>query len=433
VTAGEAAHPTPSIGAWVLLAVLLAYATAVHYGVGPRPAGAAPRWYDPRGFFFDWEILTPLLKGPFRAIAGLGGPAAALAVGVAVGGRSALAAALAFACAIAVALFAFYGVQADFVWRFFQWRGSAVIATTALAAGLAAAAPLLAASWLRLSWPWRIAVYVPFLFAALAFLCNATGTDPSLRFAISPWPAVPLFGLDLGGGFAAIAFAGAALGTAALARARTRSGVAAVALGGGGVALGLALAVLLVHVASAAGFLPFRSGRRTLAGTGLGTALLLAAVVAFRGSGGRAALSRRARHLAVGALLIALPLVAGHVRARADYRTTRDLRAQAIIDALQAYYGRERIYPDTLQELVASGDLASVPKPRFGFGFLYDADFEYQSFGTGYVLEFPAPGWVQCAYNPPWVDDEEDGDAEGEDARSLGGAWSCPSEPPQLW
>jgi hypothetical protein len=125
-----------------------------------------------------------------------------------------------------------------------------------------------------------------------------------------------------------------------------------------------------------------------------------------------------------------------------DYRRTRDARAGAIIDGLQAYYEREELYPDTLDELVSSAVLGEIPEPSIGFGFLYDADFEYQNFGTGYVLEFHAPRWVQCAYNPPWQDEYEDeepdvaaepDDDEFESDESLGGAWSCPSEPPKLW
>jgi hypothetical protein len=431
VSGREGARPTTAIGAWILLAALLFYTAAIHYGVGPKPHADASRWYDPRAFFFGWEILTPLLEGPARAVAGLSGVAVALAVAVAITARSALATALAASCAVAVALFAFYGVQAAFVWRFFRWRGSAVIATTALVVGFAVAAPLLAESWLRLSRPWRIAVYLPFCLAVPAFMGNATGTNPSLRFAISPWPAVPVFGLAIGAAFAAIAFAAVALGTGALALARTRSGVPAVGLGAAGVGLGLALPVLLLRGGSAAGLFPFRTGGRTLAGVSLGAALLLAAVAGARWSGGAAALARGARALAVGAALVALPLLTGHLLSRDDYRTTREQRAGAIIDALAAYYERERLYPDSLEDLVESADLASIPEPRIGFGFLYDAGFQYQNFGTSYILEFSAPGWVQCAYNPPWDGDEADTDADGEEP--LGGAWSCPTEPPELW
>jgi hypothetical protein len=48
---------------------------------------------------------------------------------------------------------------------------------------------------------------------------------------------------------------------------------------------------------------------------------------------------------------------------------------------------------------------------------------------------------VQCAYNPPYFD-EEDGEEEEfedeeipseEDEDGLPGSWSCPSKPPELW
>ncbi len=134
---------------------------------------------------------------------------------------------------------------------------------------------------------------------------------------------------------------------------------------------------------------------------------------------------------------MSVPLLAGHALARSDYHTTRDHQAGSIIDALQSYYERESLYPDSLAELVAQKDLGEIPTPEIGFGFLYDADFEYQNFGTGYVLEFQAPRWVQCAYNPPWQDeDEEEYEGDDEDLSedgSLGGAWSCPRESPKLW
>jgi hypothetical protein len=41
---------------------------------------------------------------------------------------------------------------------------------------------------------------------------------------------------------------------------------------------------------------------------------------------------------------------------------------------------------------------------------------------------------MQCAYNPPFAEDEEDGDAAAQGGdEELGGAWSCPSKPPELW
>ena len=160
---------------------------------------------------------------------------------------------------------------------------------------------------------------------------------------------------------------------------------------------------------------------------------------------------------------------------------TREIRARQILDALALYIARETVYPDTLAELVKTGDIESIPEPAIGFGFLYDAHYRYQNFGTSFILEFPAPRWVECAYTPPFSDEEDEAepadagspgdpasaalesagseeaqaadaalasdasdrppnpaDADApEDAQgtgdSLGEAWSCPSKPPELW
>jgi hypothetical protein len=185
---------------------------------------------------------------------------------------------------------------------------------------------------------------------------------------------------------------------------------------------------------------PFRVGPRTV-GAVIAVCALALALVAVRRAGGRPDVLRgRARLLAVGAALVAVPLFAGQALARYDYFVTRERDARRIIDALDAYYERELLYPDTLQELVEAGDLESVPEPSIGFGFLYDGSFRYQSFGTSFLLEFPAPRWVECAYTPPY-DEEDEEDAEGDGApgaddaadAELDEAWSCPSRPPELW
>jgi hypothetical protein len=158
----------------------------------------------------------------------------------------------------------------------------------------------------------------------------------------------------------------------------------------------------------------------------------------------------------------------GELWARFDYSRTRDVYAQRIIDALQKYYARESLYPETLEALVEAGDLAAVPRPAIGFRFLDDSGFTYQAFGTSYLLEFAAPRWVQCAYNPPYTENGDagaeaappDGDAsaaapeappaQGDDepaarqprvaadgaagaGEALAGAWSCPQSPPELY
>jgi hypothetical protein len=196
------------------------------------------------------------------------------------------------------------------------------------------------------------------------------------------------------------------------------------------------------------------------------TALSIAILGGLRRGGGR--LRGRARHLLVGAALIGIPLVGAEAAARYDYFLTREIRARRILDALDTFYRRETVYPDSLQELVEAGDIEKVQQPAIGFGFLDDAKFAYGNFGTSFILEFSAPRWVQCAYTPPFS--EEDGEEEeaaetdaaeaesagdddenappinpadadapegelaaGGDGDSLGEAWSCPSKPPELW
>ena len=42
--------------------------------------------------------------------------------------------------------------------------------------------------------------------------------------------------------------------------------------------------------------------------------------------------------------------------------------------------------------------------------------------------------WVQCAYTPAAVyDEDEEEEYEDEDEEDLAASWSCPSRPPELW
>jgi hypothetical protein len=118
------------------------------------------------------------------------------------------------------------------------------------------------------------------------------------------------------------------------------------------------------------------------------------------------------------------------VLTRLDYSVTRDERAQQIIDALAAHAEANSGYPDELSELVTGGLLPEVPRPRVGF--FSGQEFVYQNFGDSYLLEFSAPRWIQCAYNPPWQLEPGE-ELEEEDADALLGAWSCPQKPPELW
>ncbi|MEN8162069.1 MAG: hypothetical protein ABFS41_18510, partial [Myxococcota bacterium] len=189
--------------------------------------------------------------------------------------------------------------------------------------------------------------------------------------------------------------------------------------------------VQLVAVATAAtsGALLFEpgAGHYAIAALVCLAALGVAAVWPPRNPTGRA---ERARNVLVGGALLAAPLIAGQWLTRLDYSETRDNRAQQIIDALEHYVERHADYPNELEELVKDGLLASVPVPRVGL--LSLQEFVYQNFGDSYLLEFSAPRWIQCAYNPPWrLEPGEEIDPEDEEA--LTGSWSCPQKPPEIW
>jgi hypothetical protein len=330
-------------------------------------------------------------------------------------------------CVLATPLFLYYGDRATPVWQWFGWRGSAVIAMLAVCIGLALTAPLLATSWLRLRWPLRTAVYLPFALGTIAFLRNATGTDPGLRFNLSPWPAVPVFGLEVAALVIATWLLGMAVGLRGVAEwrrcpgGRTRLALAT--------AVGIALPVGLLALGSELSLFPFRIGRGAIVGTALVSCVAIGLAASLSAGGASDEMRMRSRSSAIGAALLLLPIVVGQTWARFDYWVTREQRAREIIDALQTWLDREGVYPDELDELLETGDLAAIPRPAIGFAFLDDGEFRYRNFGTSFLLEFPAPRWVECAYTPAFEDEEDD---EGL-GTELAESWSCPSKPPELW
>ena len=417
---------------WIFLAVLLLYTFAIHHGIGPGPKGVALSWYVPRGFLLGWSWLDFAFASTPRAILVFTLPALALGVVVFATARSSIAWALAASSVVAALLFVFYGDFAAFIWEFFHWRGSAVMLVMALVVGSALTAPALAASWLRLSWPVRLLVYLPVALGTVAFVRDATGTNAALPFAISPWAAVPVFGIEVGALFVAAGLVGIALGLAGVAGWRQSNTPRAQLWLAGGALLGLGAPVALLALGACLGLFPFEVGPRTRGAAALACAIAFG----FGALGTRDSLPRlhrRAASVATGALLIGIPLLLGQIWARWDYHTTRDGRARTIIDAAEDYYERETQYPDSLEQIVAGGDLASIPEPAIGFGFFDGAGFRYQSFGQSFLLEFSAPRWVECAYTPAYRPEEGE-ELDPEDGEEfLDESWSCPSEPPDLW
>lgn len=402
----------------------LGYVLFLHHGLGPDLSLGGTRWWMPNGFLA--EVAPSSLEVGF-ALFGL--IALALAWAIFRTSTSALLRWLAVSQVIAVGLLVSFGIGSSRAWNFFHWRWAACLGLLALSAAAALTAPLLAAAWLRLPGWARVASYTPVFLGLVAFERNVTGTNPLLPFAISPWPLVQIFGLEMVCSGLAATWLGAGAGLAILAHWPRSAAHSALA-----VTLAIAAPLLWLGIASRFALLPFRTGLATVALAALAAVLLLASL-AWLKRGSAEETATWARAIALGGLLAGVPLLVGQTLTVLDYQTTREQAAPAVTDALQRFLDREGLFPDELEELVAAGDLDEVPSPRIGFLSIAAEPFTYQNFGTGYILEFSAPRWIQCAYNPPWADDlsdEERAELEADDVE-LDGAWSCPNKPPELW
>ncbi|MBW2393418.1 MAG: hypothetical protein JRG95_04045 [Deltaproteobacteria bacterium] len=421
----------PSVGAtWtrhagpVLSLTALGYVIFLHHGLGPNLSLGGRRWWMPSGFLSE---VAPSTLGVAFGLFGL--IALALTWALFRTSRSSVLRWLVVSQVLAVGLLVSFGVGSSLAWTFFHWRWSLSLGLLALAVGAALTAPLLAAAWIKLPGWARAASYGPVFLGLVAFERNVTGTNPMLPFAISPWPVVQIFGLEVVCSWLAATWLGAGLGLTVLGRGPHSAARWALA-----VAAALAAPLCWLGFGRQFALLPFRTGAATVGAAALVVLLLFGILAwAFRKPGKASAF--RARAVLLGGLLAAAPLLLGQTLTVLDYKTTREEAAPAVTDALQRFIDREGTLPDELEELVAAGDLEEVPSPRVGFLSGTGQTFDYQSFGTGYILEFSAPRWIQCAYNPPWADDlseEERAELEADDVE-LGGAWSCPSKPPELW
>ncbi len=415
-------------GGQVLTALGLLVAIVVHYGAGPAQTNPALQsWATPLGLFDAWAPLPWT-----RSLWLFGGVSIAITAAVFLTTRAAALRTLAVAATIAVALFVTFGIGPDQAWRLFHWRASGVMVLLALLLGAALCAPLLARAWSQQSWALRCATYLPLFLLVVALERNLTGTDPTLPLALSPWPIVPTFGLEILGAFVAAIWLGVGLGLGTIARATSLPVAARIPIG-----LALACGVPAAWLGGGGwlGLFPFEPGGALVAGATLLGAIGLG-LAAWLGRLGPEARGERALAILLGGAMAALPIALGQGLAQLDYRTAREVRAQAVVEALAAWNTREGEYPETLAQLVESGDLPAVPTPGIGFAWLADQEFVYQNFGANYLLEFSAPRWVQCAYNPPWsesFDDEDETFEQEEDDEELGEAWSCPSTPPELF
>jgi hypothetical protein len=353
--------------------------------------------------------------------------------------------------------FVYYGMRAEQVWRFFEWRFVAVAASfAAITTAILFAASLLDET-LRRSRALAGLVVIAAVAGIFLLSTEVTGTNSEMQFNISPWPIVTLFGFLLAG--AAIAATHAASGAAVLIRSRIP--------GLGGILTGLLVAAL-VGAAAAVFIFSAVPGRIFLAAL----AVLVALVRVLRSErepevAARAGLVR----LAAGAILLVAILGSSQIGG-ALQRRARDVTALQVLDALESYKKDNATYPDSLDALVPKY-LAEIPRPEIGVIRDEDDRFSYSNYGDSYALEFASVLWVQCQYSPPYefASSGDSADEEAEDQSSpyegqraptkddetpevsarkeptdedlavkatlakhgLNGSWTCPKEPPKLW
>lgn len=423
------------------LALLLAVAVAYYYALGPGPTPSERAmelpWWRPLGLVQDpeWEVLAPLQAiGEDYDIARHEGrseprgliPLALFGLPVlllaAVGLRlfsSVLARIAISALALTLLAFVYYGWLDVETWRDYTWRWPIALFVTSLYLCAFAAGPALvraaAARPRALQLLGVLALAVPIYLLST----EVTGTNPFLEWNLSPWPVITLYGFLLFGLLFGVIHLAAGLGVAARERLGGRAGLAA------GIGSAALVAVLLRGI-------PFeQTTAPRLALLALGAGGL--AVFAGRGRQGR----RAALPFLVAAALILASIKAGQWQAEYFQAKARDEVAPALIAALERHRQEEGSYPLELSRLVPKY-LPELPGAKVGWLSDPGEDFTYTDLGDSFLLEFASVLWVQCAYSPPYVeDDDEDEPADvatgSEEDRMLEASWSCERKPPRLW
>lgn len=437
----------------VYLAGVLALAVFYYYffGAGPTPSEYVEdlEWWRPWGTFMHWPTVMNLAQ---MARAGFPQAAWPIALGwlppllVAAGGWRLMRTPLARVCLVVLTalmmMFVYYGLRAEQVWRFLEWRFVAVAASfCAIVTAILFAASLFDGV-LRRSRALAALVALAVVAAILLLSTGVTGTNSRIQFNISPWPVVTLFGFLLLG--ATIAALHAAVGAGTWLRARLTGwlgvivGLAAAAVvagaagtlifsaRGGGIPVALAAVLLaaigfalpeaspetrserrgvilaLIGAVATAAVATWRAGMSPLVIVASAELLALLVALVFAFLNRRPAATTRAGALRfwVGAGLLLAILGSAQVAASMQ-RRARDVTALTVLDALEAYKKDKATYPDSLDDLVPKY-LAEIPRP--GIGLLRDEDdhFSYSNYGDSYALEFASVLWVQCQYSPPY-------------------------------
>jgi hypothetical protein len=448
------------------LAGVLALTVFYYYffGAGPTPSEYIEdlEWWRPWGTAMHWPALMGLAQ---MARAGLPQSLVPILLGwlppflvAAVGWsflRSAIyRATLVFLTAL-MFVFVYYGLRAEQVWRFFEWRFIAVAASFCAVITLISFAATILDETLQRSRVLAALVMLAAVAGIFLLSTEVTGTNSRMQFNISPWPIITLFGFLLAGATIAALHAAAGAGVLVLGRMH----------GALGWLLGLLAAAI---VAGIAGEFIFSSPRALLALVPVAVVVAsLRMLLTQRGS--ESAAHAGAVRLLTGALLLVAILGSATI-AGAMQRHARDVTALSVLDALEAYKKDHGGYPDKLDALVPKY-FAEVPRPEIGLIRDEDDRFSYSNYGDSYALEFASVLWVQCQYSPPYEFAASDKDAPEDEADSsdspydtgkpktpdvaaearpapsaddlalkatlakhgLNGSWTCPKEPPKLW
>jgi hypothetical protein len=423
--------------AYLALFLGLALAYYEFLGAGPTPSERAGSiaWWRPGGWArsLEWDALKTLQgigadtvqarhEGRFepRSLIPLGLFAAPAALASAAGFalfRSALMRAALLALGLTLCAFSYYGWLDLETWQDYGWRWPVVLLSTAGYLSVFALAPALVQAARARPPAVRVAALLAFVVPIHVLSIEVTGTNPRLAWNLSPWPTLTLFGFLLFGLVIGVIHLAAGIGLALRERLPGRAGAVLAPL------LAAAVALALRGV-------PFeRSSAARLAALAVPAALL--ATFAGRRRGARSA----SVAFLVAGILVLGSIKLGQKHAEWFLARARDTIAPQVIDALDRYRTKHAVHPSSLEELVPD-ELPAIPRPRIGWLGSDDEVFTFTDLGDSFLLEFPGPVWVQCAYSPPYEEEEEELEGVGAaepPAEGLAAAWSCESKPPRLW
>ena len=351
--------------------------------------------------------------------------------------------------ALATVCFVFYalGSASQLVWSFFHWRWSGSMRRRrGRDRGCALTAPLLAASWLRLA----LAAARRWSTCRSSSPCSsssATSRARTARCASRSRPGPPCrssasrVGAMLVGALGGVG-ARRSRDAPRAARRRARSARSLLLAGSRCPPAGSSLGSRRLLPFRARSASPARRARPLL--VLLGVSRRSPCALEPRSASRDAARSTRA----VGApLLLGIPLVAlGADLARIDYthdaRRPRAARSSTRLNALPR--ARGSLPGRARRSSSRRGDLPSDPGARDRLPAVHRPGVRLPELRHSYLLEFSAPRWIQCAYNPPYVRrarraasraaseaDAQRRRADADDDRAR--PWSCPSKPPELW